>query len=75
MRGRIPDAHVIVCLTVPAARPVQYVDRQGNPTHRVRLTVPHTELTILAVGNVRLVSPPYAIEEMEMNAFLRRRRG
>ena len=56
-------------LTVPAARPVQYVDRQGNPTHRVRLTVPHTELTILAVGNVRLVSPPYAIEEMEMNAL------
>ena len=53
-------------LTVPTARPVQYMDRQGNPTHRVRLTSPHTELTILAVGNVRLISPPHAIEEITL---------
>ena len=56
-------------ITVPAARPVQYMDRQGNPTHRVRLTAPHTELTILAVGNVRLISPPWAIEEMAMSVL------
>lgn len=56
-------------LTVPSARPVQYMDRQGNPTHRVRLTTPHTELTVLAVGNVRLVSPPRAIEEIAMSAL------
>ena len=56
-------------ITVPAARPVQYMDRQGNPTHRVRLTAPHTELTILAVGNVRLISPPWAIEEMAMSGL------
>ena len=56
-------------ITAPAARPVQYMDRQGNPTHRVRLTAPHTELTILAVGNVRLISPPWTIEEMAMSVF------
>ena len=56
-------------ITVPAARPVQYMDRQGNPTHRVRLTAPHTELTILAVGNVRLISPPWAIEEVAMDSL------
>ena len=56
-------------ITVPTSRPVQYMDRQGNPTHRVRLTTPHTELTILAVGNVRLISPPWAIEEIAMNVL------
>lgn len=56
-------------LTVPSARPVQYMDRQGNPTYRVRLTSPHTELTILAVGNVRLISPPWAIEEVPLGAL------
>ena len=56
-------------LTVPAARPVQYMDSQGNPTHRVRLTMPHNELTILAVGNVLLTSPPWAIEEISMDSL------
>ena len=56
-------------LTVPNARPVQYMDSQGNPTHRVRLTSPHTELTILAVGNVRLISPPWAIDEAPLGAL------
>ena len=56
-------------ITVPAARPVQYMDRQDNPTHRVRLTTPHRELTILAVGNVRLISPPWAIEEVAMDSL------
>lgn len=53
-------------ITVPAARPVEYRDRLGNPTHRVRLTSPHTQLTILAVGSVRLSSPPSAVEEVPM---------
>ncbi len=56
-------------ITVPATRPVEYKDRLGNPTHRVRLTSPHTELTILAVGSVRLGSPPSAIEEVHMDAL------
>ena len=56
-------------ITVPATRPVQYRDRLGNPTHRVRLTSPHTELTILAVGSVRLSKPPSAIEEVAMTAL------
>ena len=56
-------------VTVPATRPVQYRDRLGNPTHRVRLTSPHTELTILAVGSVHLSKPPSAIEEAAVNAL------
>ena len=56
-------------VTVPATRPVQYRDRLGNPTHRVRLTSPHTELTILAVGSVHLSKPPSAIEEAAMDAL------
>lgn len=56
-------------ITVPATRPVQYRDRMGNPTHRVRLTSPHTDLTILGVGTVLLNSPPSAIEEVGMGAL------
>ena len=56
-------------ITVPATRPVQYRDRLGNPTHRVRLTSPHTDLTILGVGAVRLSSPPSAIEEVGLSAL------
>ncbi len=56
-------------ITVPATRPVQYRDRLGNPTHRVRLTSPHTELTILGVGSVRLNKPPSAIEEVAVPAL------
>ncbi len=54
-------------ITVPATRPVQYKDRLGNPTHRVRLTSPHRELTILAVGSVRLSNPPSAVEEIALD--------
>ena len=53
-------------ITVPATRPVQYKDRMGNPTHRVRLSSPHRDLTILAVGSVRLDSPPSALEEVAL---------
>ena len=56
-------------ITVPATRPVEYRDKLGNPTHRARLTSPHTQLTILAVGSVRLGSPPYAIEEAAMDSL------
>ena len=56
-------------ITVPATRPVQYKDRMGNPTHRARLTSPHTDLTILGVGSVHLSSPPSAIEEVTMSAL------
>ena len=56
-------------ITVPATRPVQYRDRLSNPTHRVRLTSPHTELTILGVGTVELNSPPSAIEEVAKSAL------
>ena len=53
-------------VTVPATRAVQYRDRLGNLTHRVRLTSPHNELTILAVGSVRLVSPPAVLDDVNM---------
>ena len=56
-------------ITVPAARPVEYKDRLGNPTHRVRLTSPHTQLTILAVGSARLGNPPSAIEEVSKDSL------
>ena len=56
-------------ITVPATRPVQYKDRMGNPTHRVRLTSPHRDLTILGVGSVHLSSPPSTIEEVPMGAL------
>lgn len=46
--------------TTPAARLIQYNDRLGNPTHRLRLTAPHDRLVILAIGSVRLRNAPAA---------------
>lgn len=56
-------------ITVPATRPVQYKDRLGNPTHRVRLTSPHKELTILSVGSVHLFRPPLALDDTHISAL------
>ena len=53
-------------ITVPASRPVQYKDRLGNLTHRVRLTSPHKELTILSVGSVHLVRPPLTLDDARL---------
>ena len=40
--------------TLPAGRLIVYPDQQGNQVHRVRITAPHNELIITAVGEVRL---------------------
>ena len=50
--------------TTPAARLIQYNDRLGNPTHRLRLTAPHTRLVILAIGSVRLRNAPAAPDDI-----------
>ena len=56
-------------ITVPAARPVRYRDRLGNPTHRVRLTSPHRELVILSVGSARLSRPPGALDDARLDSI------
>ena len=56
-------------VTVPGARAAVYKDRMGNPTHRVRLTSPHQVLTILAVGSVRLSSPPPSVSDADMDGL------
>ena len=45
-------------LTTPTSRPAQFRDAYGNVTHRVRITTPHRELVILAIGTVR-IDPPH----------------
>ena len=40
--------------TFPQGRQIQYPDRLGNPVHRVKVTTPHQELIIAAVGQVIL---------------------
>ena len=44
--------------TEPPSTPMEFRDSFGNPTHHVRLTSPHRELTILSIGKVLLKSPP-----------------
>ena len=44
-------------LTQPASRPARFQDAFGNVTHRTRITSPHQELTLLAIGVVRFESP------------------
>lgn len=44
-------------MTTPSSRPACFQDAYGNPTHRVRITSPHQELVILAVGAVRIARP------------------
>ena len=40
--------------TTPPGRKVEYSDRMGNVVHRVRVTVPHQELVIAAIGQAYL---------------------
>ena len=40
--------------TTPPGRKVKFTDRMGNLVHRVRVTVPHPELIIAAVGQASL---------------------
>jgi transglutaminase-like putative cysteine protease len=50
-------------MTSPQTRPAMFTDGFGNFTHRVRLTAPHQEFTILAIGVVRLAQPqPVAVD-------------
>ena len=44
--------------TKPPSTPMDFRDSFGNPTHHVRLTSPHRELTILSIGKVLLKTPP-----------------
>ena len=44
--------------TEPPSTPMDFRDSYGNPTHHVRLTSPHRELTILSIGKALLKSPP-----------------
>lgn len=53
-------------MTTPSSRPVQFKDAYGNPTYRVRVTAPHQELTILAIGAVRIARPPTAPPEVAL---------
>ena len=55
--------------TTPAARLIQYNDRLGNPTHRLRLTSPHNQLVILAIGSVRLRNAPAAPDDIPISAL------
>ena len=45
-------------LTRPACRQVLFQDAYDNTTHRARVTTPHQEFTIMAIGVVRFRSPP-----------------
>ena len=44
-------------LTRPPCRQVPFQDSHDNTTHRARITTPHQELTILAIGVVRFRDP------------------
>ncbi len=62
--------------TEPQSTPAEFKDNFGNPTHRVRLTSPHRELTILSIGSVRLKKRPYPsdipLESLEYDIPARR---
>ena len=55
--------------TLPEGRPVEFKDSLGNSTHRVRLTTPHRELTILSIGNARLAKPPSSPLDVSMQSL------
>jgi transglutaminase-like putative cysteine protease len=57
-------------MTSPVSRPAQFRDAYGNITHRVRVTTPHQELIILAIGVVRIELPPALPAEVAMRSLV-----
>ena len=55
--------------TRPAGRQWEYADRLGNRAHRVRITEPHRELVIAAVGQVGLRAGAPAWPDTELAAL------
>ena len=56
-------------MTAPQTRPAGFTDGFGNVTHRVRLTAPHQEFTILAIGTVQLTQPQPVSVDVAMQAL------
>ncbi len=52
--------------TFPAGTSVTYPDRLGNRVDRVRISTPHEELVIAAVGDVALGAPGSGIEDVPL---------
>jgi transglutaminase-like putative cysteine protease len=53
--------------TTPLGRKVRFFDRMGNLVHRVRVTVPHRELIIAAIGRASLSRSPSAVPDLPLN--------
>ena len=56
-------------MTAPQTRPAGFTDSFGNFTHRVRLTAPHQEFTILAIGTVMLAQPQPASVDVAIQSL------
>ena len=54
--------------TIPRGRKVTYSDRLGNTVHRVRVTVPHQELIISAIGEVCLTPLTAPVADVSLQA-------
>ena len=52
--------------TFPAGTPVTYPDLLGNQVHRVRISAPHEELVIAAVGQVDLAEPELNVGDVPL---------
>ena len=55
--------------TRPAARAVVFPDRFGNTVHRVRVTVPHRELVITAIGQASLEGGTITAVDLPMSSL------
>ena len=55
--------------TFPAGTAIAYPDRLGNQVHRVRISTPHEELIIAAVGQVALGEPELWIEDVPLSSL------
>ena len=55
--------------TTPPGRKVEYSDRLGNVVHRVRVTVPHQELIIAAIGQASLGKASSPVSDLPLSSF------
>ncbi len=56
-------------MTAPQTLPAGFTDGFGNFTHRVRLSAPHQEFTILSIGVVRLAQPQPVTVDVAMQSL------
>ncbi|MFQ6026094.1 MAG: transglutaminase domain-containing protein [Dehalococcoidia bacterium] len=53
----------------PPSTQVSFIDRFGNLVHRLRVTLPHSELILTSVGKVVLLPPPSTVPEVPLESI------